>query len=73
MKRDWSAWRVGEESRVQIHRPDLAKSFSKVKGVWLAGYSVSGAYMKLFHVKKPVAWVEEWMDKFMNQLATASH
>jgi hypothetical protein len=73
MKRDWSAWRVGEESRVQINRPDLAKVFSKVKGVWLAGYSVGGAYMKLFHVKQPVAWVEEWMNKSMHQLAKTSN
>ncbi len=73
MKRDWSAWRTGDESRVQIHRPDLAKSFSKVKGVWLAGYSVSGGYMKLFHVKQPVAWVEEWMNKTIHQLAKTSN
>lgn len=72
MKRDWSAWRVGEESRVQINRPDLAKAFSRVKGVWLAGYSVAGTYMKLFHVKQPIAWVEEWIDKLMPQLAKSN-
>ena len=73
MKKDWSAWRVGEDSCVQINRPDLAKAFSKVKGVWLAGYSVAGTYMKLFHVKQPVLWVEQWMTKSMSQLVKASN
>ncbi len=72
LNKDWSAWRAGDESRVQVNRPDLAKAFSKVKGVWLAGYSVNGAYMKLFHVKQPVYWVEEWMNKSMHQLAPAA-
>jgi hypothetical protein len=62
---DWSAWRVSEdEVRVQINRPDMARAFAKVKSAWLAGYSVAGNYMKLFHVKQPVPWVEAWMKEF---------
>lgn len=71
-QQDWSAWRTGEEEvRVQMHRPEMAKAFSKVKGVWLAGYSVAGGYMKLFHVKQSVPWVDAWMKEFMSH-ATSS-
>ena len=60
---DWSAWRMGDETRVQVNRPDLAKAFAKVKTVRAAGYSVSGSYARLFHVKQPVVWVDSWMKK----------
>jgi hypothetical protein len=66
---DWSAWRVSDdEVRVQINRPDMARAFAKVKSAWLAGYSVAGNYMKLFHVKQPVPWVEAWMKEFLSRV-----
>jgi hypothetical protein len=65
---DWCAWRVDEdEVRVQIHRPDLAKAFGKEKAARLVGYSVTGHYAKLFHVKKSVDWVDTWMKKFLRE------
>ena len=64
---DWSAWRMGDETRVQVNRPDLAKAFAKVKTVRSAGYSVSGNYTRLFHVKQAVPWVEGWMKKFVRE------
>ena len=63
---DWAAWRVSEdEVRVQINRPDLAKAFAKIKSVRPAGYSVSGNYLKLFHVNQSVPWVDTWMKDYM--------
>jgi len=62
---DWSAWRTSDdEVRVQVNRPDLAKAFAKVKGVWPSGYSVAGNFVKLFHVKKSVPWVDAWMKDY---------
>jgi hypothetical protein len=59
---DWTAWRVSEdEVRVQVNNPDIARAFAKVKGVGLAGYSVAGNYIKLFHIKQSVSWVDTWM------------
>lgn len=64
----WSAWRMdSEEVRVQVNRPDLAKAFAKEKSVRLVGYSVNGNYTKIFHVKKPVPWVDSWMKQFLNK------
>lgn len=65
---DWSAWRMDEEDvRVQVNCPGLAKAFAKEKGVRLAGYSVAGNYVKLFHVKKPREWVDSWMKKSLRE------
>lgn len=73
-RENWSAWHVGEnEVRVQINRPDLAKAFAKVKGAWPAGYSVAGNYLKLFHVKQSVQWVDAWMKDFLRHDPTSVH
>lgn len=64
--REWSAWKMGDEVRVQINHPDIAKAFGKVKSTRLVGYSVCGKFTKLFHVKESVEWVEDWMKKFLS-------
>ena len=64
-RQDWSAWSVrDDEVRVQVNRPDLARAFAKVKGVWPAGYSVAGNFTRLFHVKQRVHWVDAWMKQY---------
>ncbi len=64
-REDVYAWRVNDdEVRVQINQPDVARAFAKVNGVWPAGYSVAGNFMRIFHVKKSVPWVEAWMKEF---------
>jgi len=66
----WVAWRVGDdEARVQVNRPDLARAFAKVKTVSPAGYSVCGNFMKLFHVKESVPWVDAWMKKCIHDMS----
>jgi hypothetical protein len=65
---DWSAWRVSDdEVRVQINRPDMARAFAKVKTTWLAGYSVAGNFIKIFHIRQPVPWVDAWMKNYLCQ------
>jgi hypothetical protein len=67
-RKDWSAWRVADdEVRVQVNNPDIARAFAKVKGVRLAGYSVTGNYLKLFHVKQSVPWIDTWMREFLSR------
>ena len=63
----WNAWSVGDEVRVQINRPDMAKAFAKIKSTRLVGYSVCGKFTKLFHVKESVDWVDDWMKSFMRE------
>ena len=64
-RQDLSAWSVrDDEVRVQINQPELARAFAKVKGVWPAGCSVAGNFMRLFHVKQPVHWVDAWMKQY---------
>jgi hypothetical protein len=71
-REDWSAWCVGNDQvRVQINRPDLARAFTKIKDAWPAGYSVAGNYMKLFHVKQSVHWVDTWMRDYMRHASTS--
>jgi hypothetical protein len=61
-REDWIAWRVDDdEVRVQVNRPDIAKAFARVKSARPVGHSVCGNYMRLFHVKQPVPWVDSWM------------
>ena len=62
---DWAAWRMAEETRVQINRRDLAKAFVKATQVRRAGYSVTGHYLELFHVKESVDWVNQWMKNYL--------
>jgi hypothetical protein len=64
-REDWSAWCIGNDQvRVQINRPDLARAFAKVKGVWPAGYSVAGNFIRFFHIKRSVPWVDGWMKQY---------
>lgn len=66
----WAVWRMDEdEVRVQVNRPDLAKAFAKVKTARSVGYSVFGNYMRLYHVKESVPWVDAWMKKFIRTLS----
>ena len=70
---DWAAWRVSEdEVRVQVNRPDMAKAFAKIKGVGLAGYSVTGNYLKLFHIKQSVPWIDTWMREFLSRVNSSA-
>ena len=70
---DWAAWRVtDEEVRVQVNRPDLARAFAKVKSVSPVGHSVAGNFMRLFHVKQSVAWVEAKMREFLRPESTGA-
>jgi len=65
---EWSAWKMDEEEvRVQVNCSILAKAFAKEKGVRLVGYGVAGNYMKLFQVKRTVAWVDSWMKKNLRE------
>ena len=68
---DWSAWRVDDETRVQINRPDLARAFAKEKTARLVGYSVNGNYTKLFQIKQSVDWVGTWMKKYLRDAKPA--
>jgi len=72
-REDWAAWRVSDdEVRVQINSPDMARAFAKEKGAWPAGYSVAGNFMKLYHVKRPVQWVDAWMKKFNSHVTSGA-
>jgi hypothetical protein len=72
-RQDWAAWRVDErEVRVQVNRSDIAKAFAKVKTVRPVGYSVCGDYTRLFHVKQPVPWVDEWMNNYVKSINNAN-
>ena len=51
--------------QVQINRADIAKVFAKVKSPRVVGYSVCGNYLRVFHVKQSVRWVEAWMKEFV--------
>lgn len=62
---DWSAWRMADETRVQINRRDLAKAFVKATQTRPAGFSVTGPYQELFHVKESVDWVNRWMKTYL--------
>jgi hypothetical protein len=64
-RKDWAAWRMDDEVRVQVNRPDIAREFAKVKSVRRVGYSVCGKFTRLFHVQQSVPWVEEWMENFV--------
>ncbi len=58
----WSIWNTeGGKVRVQINDPRLAKAFEKVKEVRRIGYSVMGAYTRIYSIKKTTAWVRDWM------------
>ena len=67
----WSAWRMDEEEvRVQINEPGMARAFARVNTARGVGYSVVGRYTRLFHVKRPVDWVNGWMRDYLRQQAT---
>jgi hypothetical protein len=68
-KKEWMAWRVDEqEVRVQIHRADIAKAFCKLNTARLVGYSVGGNYLRMFHIKQPVPWVDAWMKEYIRSV-----
>lgn len=68
-REEWSAWRINDnEVRVQINYPEMARAFAKVKTVHPAGYSVAGNFLRLFHTRQTVPWVESWVKEYKSSL-----
>ena len=58
----WSAWNNGDDkTRVQINDPSLARTFAKIPGVTRTGYSVMGAFTRLYLTHHSRDWVQDWM------------
>jgi hypothetical protein len=61
-RRAWSAWsNGGDQLRVQVNEPALAKAFAKVPGVTRTGYSVMGPFTAIYLTPHTRDWVQDWM------------
>ncbi len=61
-RKQWSAWNNGDDKiRVQINEPTLARTFAKIPGVMRTGYSVTGAFTRLYLTQHSRDWVQDWM------------
>lgn len=63
---DMSFWPVPfGEIRFQVHTPALSKVVQRLKGFRLVGYSVKGAYLKLFQGKMNLRKAEAFVKRHL--------
>lgn len=59
-------WQVDKgDIHVQVHRPEHARQLSRMKGVRLVAWSVSGPYLRIFGADKPPRWGRNVIAKLM--------